>query len=645
MLVPIEILRTKSSNICWSLRAKKFHIMLSITVLCIANNWAIASYLLMPQKQENEHYSTAFTKTQNISYYYNKLYVNQTFSLFNIEILNNYTASVIQLKENNEKDEESLMLSLRQGLTNSFSLSLDNYLQYASDSRSIGNSTLSDVLILPGLEYKLDDITKAKLFTGYNFTKKVNVAMKGIAFGGELSVNDYSLFSNVIYSLATKYLQSNFTNKRDNHTFYIDNSLSNIIDEHNGVSLGINYRNNSQDYINFTNGENSDYIFEKNNNGKLESKLEINYSPVDFIFLRSAFAFDDNSRNIVYSEPVSTIKNSLFNRSSSFKHWLIELSSLFQFELMNLVFSADYDANREEYNATSASTQLNERDINDFLAIQRFNNFTSSKLRANIANSFAVTRRDSLSLFLSASIYRYDTPTDGNNDDYDESYSALYLSYKHRFDKSNAYRLIFEAKNRHNAFLKAEKSAQSNSLKTIRLASQMNFFHSSLYELNPTVDISANYNVYDFVLPGNKQNTYSFRQISYADSAIFWINKHNNANVILLLRYSERGFLDWDSFSELPMKANIEQVYKLIFYNSYDDCTFGLGGSYYSFDLNDLVQSKSEQNSYIYSPEAHIKYKFSENGYLYFNGKYDFQNVKGNWRNYANIAFRCELLF
>lgn len=638
MLVPIKIL--KSNN----LRTQSLLVLLCIALLCVANNRAIANSILMPQKQENEHYSTAFTKTQNISNYYNKLYINQTFSLFNIELLNNYTTSVIQLKENNVKDEESLMLALRQGLTNSFSLSLDNYLQYASDSRSIGNSTLADVLILPGLEYQHNEITKAKLFTGYNFTEKVNIAMRGIAFGGELSVNDYSLFSDVNYSLATKYLQSNFTNKRRNHTFYIDNALSNIIDEHNGVSLGINYRNNSQDYINFTNGENSDYIFEKNNNGKLESKLEINYAPVDFIFLRSAFAFDDNSRNIEYSESVSTIKNSLFNRKSSFQHWLIELSSMFQFDLMNLLLSADYDANREEYNATSASNQLNEGDINDFLAIQRFNNFSSSKLRVNIANSLALSRKDSLSLLLTASIYRYDTPAEGNNDDYDESYSAMYLSYKHRFDKNNAYRLIFEAKNRHNAFLKAEKSAQSNSLKTIRLASQMNFAHSGVYEINPTVDITANYNVYDFVLPGNKQNTYSFRQVSYADSATFWVNKHNNINLILLLRYSERGFLDWESFSELPMKANLEQVYKLIFYNTYDDYTFGLGGSFYGFDLNDIVQSKSEQNSYILSPEAHIKYKFSENGYLYFNGKYDFQSVKGKWRNYVNIAFRCEVL-
>lgn len=618
--------------------------MLSFAMLIVAKWQAIANSLLLPQKQENEQYSTAFIKTQNISNYYNKLYINQSFGRFNIELFNNYTTSVIQLKENNIKDEESLMLSLRQGLSDGLSLSLDNSLLYAADSRSIGNSTLADVLVLPGVEYKHNDIAKAKLFAGYGYAEKVKVAMQGIAFGGEAFVHNYSLFSDLSYSLGTKYLQSNYTNNRNNHSFYIDNSLSNFIDEYNSFALGLNYRSNSTDYINFTNSESNEYIFEKNNNGKLESKLEINYSPVDFIFLRSAFAFDDNSRNIEYSETVSTIKNSQYSRNSNFQHWIIELASMFQFDAMDLAINADYDANREEYNAKSVSSDINEGDINEYLAIQRFNNFSSSKLRISLANSLAITRRDSLSLLLSASIYRYDTPAEGNNDDYDESYSAMYLSYKHRFDNSNAYRLIFELKNRHNAFLKAEKSAQSNALKTIRFASQMNFAQSGEYELNPMVDISANYNVYDFVLPGNKQNTYSFRQISYADSATFWINKHNNINLILLLRYSERGFLDWESFSELPMKANLEQVYKLIFYNTYDDFTFGIGGSFYSFDLSDIVQSKIEQNSYIISPEAYIRYNYAGSGMLYFTGKYDFQNVKGNWRNYVNIALRCEIL-
>lgn len=618
--------------------------MLSFAMLIVAKWQAIANSLLLPQKQENEQYSTAFIKTQNISNYYNKLYINQSFGRFNIELFNNYTTSVIQLKENNIKDEESLMLSLRQGLSDGLSLSLDNSLLYAADSRSIGNSTLADVLVLPGVEYKHNDIAKAKLFAGYGYAEKVKVAMQGIAFGGEAFVHNYSLFSDLSYSLGTKYLQSNYTNNRNNHSFYIDNSLSNFIDEYNSFALGLNYRSNSTDYINFTNSESNEYIFEKNNNGKLESKLEINYSPVDFIFLRSAFAFDDNSRNIEYSETVSTIKNSQYSRNSNFQHWIIELASMFQFDAMDLAINADYDANREEYNAKSVSSDINEGDINEYLAIQRFNNFSSSKLRISLANSLAITRRDSLSLLLSASIYRYDTPAEGNNDDYDESYSAMYLSYKHRFDNSNAYRLIFELKNRHNAFLKAEKSAQSNALKTIRFASQMNFAQSGEYELNPMVDISANYNVYDFVLPGNKQNTYSFRQISYADSATFWINKHNNINLILLLRYSERGFLDWESFSELPMKANLEQVYKLIFYNTYDDFTFGIGGSFYSFDLSYIVQSKIEQNSYIISPEAYIRYNFAGSGMLYFTGKYDFQNVKGNWRNYVNIALRCEIL-
>lgn len=618
--------------------------MLSFAMLIVAKWQAIANSLLLPQKQENEQYSTAFIKTQNISNYYNKLYINQSFGRFNIELFNNYTTSVIQLKENNIKDEESLMLSLRQGLSDGLSLSLDNSLLYAADSRSIGNSTLADVLVLPGVEYKHNDIAKAKLFAGYGYAEKVKVAMQGIAFGGEAFVHNYSLFSDLSYSLGTKYLQSNYTNNRNNHSFYIDNSLSNFIDEYNSFALGLNYRSNSTDYINFTNSESNEYIFEKNNNGKLESKLEINYSPVDFIFLRSALSYDDNRRNIDYSEAVSTIKNSQYSRNSNFQHWIIELASMFQFDAMDLAINADYDANREEYNAKSVSSDINEGDINEYLAIQRFNNFSSSKLRISLANSLAITRRDSLSLLLSASIYRYDTPAEGNNDDYDESYSAMYLSYKHRFDKSNAYRLIFELKNRHNAFLKAEKSAQSNALKTIRFASQMNFAQSGEYELNPMVDISANYNVYDFVLPGNKQNTYSFRQISYADSATFWINKHNNINLILLLRYSERGFLDWDSFSELPMKANLEQVYKLIFYNTYDDFTFGIGGSFYSFDLSDIVQSKIEQNSYIISPEAYIRYNYAGSGMLYFTGKYDFQNVKGNWRNYVNIALRCEIL-
>lgn len=590
-----------------------------------------------------DYYQTGFSKNINIFNFYNKLNTSLSFSDYKFDIIHAFSSTVLKLNEMNIKDEEKLLFNISKPIWNNTTIHLDNLATYSSDSRPIGNNVLSDYYVLPGISYQLPDFLLFKGNVGYNFNKRTDVSMQGMAYSTELSILDLPIVSDLAYHSSSQYRRTNYTNSRFYQLFVTDNSLESIIDSNNRFSLQLNYNGITQDYINFTTQTSSFYLFEQNNVRNLETKTDIKYSPISAILISGRILYGNSNRNREYNAANPFIKNSFYRRNSESERIQLELNSAFNINRLNAFLSTDYESNKEVFNPVVLNDSLPKSEVVNYTSIQRFNDFSSSKFRLNFAGLLQLRRADSLFVNLTASIFRYDTPFEGNNDDYDESYSALYSSYNCYLDKDNNFKVVFELKNRHNAFLKAEKSAQSNSLKTIRLASLMHFASDGVYQINPAIDIMANYNVYDFHLQGQTQNTYSFRQISYLDSAIINIDKNNLLNVNILLRYSERGFLNWDEFSEMPLKSNLEQLYRLMIYNNYEKYSFGIGVGFYTFYLNDLIKNQSDQRSYILSPESYIKYSISENSNIIFSGKYDFQNINGGIRQYVNASLKCEL--
>ncbi len=496
---------------------------------------------------------------------------------------------------------------------------------------------------MPGLSYKFIDNTLFKLNIGYHLNEKMKIKLSGVAYSAELKINSLRINEQLSIKSNSKFRRSDFTNKRYFQQIISQNLIENIFDLNNNISLNVNYNSINQDYINFIDQEQLNYLFENNYVRNFDSKIEIKYSPARILKFSGNMLFDNNSRKREYNDFNSLITNSYYKRNSDANKMLFNLNSLLELKNITAIINADFESTKEEFKAESITDKLLQSDINEYINIQRFNDYSSSKFRMNIAGIYRMRYRDSLFINLTASIFRYDTPYIENNDDYDESFSALYSSYKYNFNKNYNLKLIFEFKNRHIVFLKAEKSAQSNSLKTIRFASEMEFNHSKVFQSNPKVDIIANYNVYDFNFNEVNPNTFSYRQVSYLDSAIFWINNNNYLNVDILLRYSERGFLNWNEFSELPFKSNFEQLYKIMFYNKINQYTFGIGVGFYNFDLSDLLNQKTEQKSYVVSPEAYISYKISENSFIIFNGKYDFLNINNAKRESVNANLLCQI--
>lgn len=625
---------------------KEFKILKAILILLIIYTYSSLgadTNLVNTDFTGQNYFNIGLNKNLNIYNFYSNLKYSNSLGTYRFDIANTANSTILKINDINYKDENIFVLNIAKNIYKNFSLNLDNTILYSADSRPIGNNSLSDELILPGVSYQFSDISFVKFSTGYDFNKKMNIKTEGPTYAMELNVKNFEIVKDLNFQTKTKYRRTNFNNNRFYSHIYSNNILESNFDELNSFRAGLNYNDINLDYINFTDAGQSDFLYEQNNIKNLDSKAEIRYSPVSSIKLMGSLVYADNAKTRDFDNFNSLIKNSFYQRNSKIQRLSIAVNSVMEFSKAATVINADYDNNEEIFEAQPKNDSLPINEINDYINIQKFNNYTSSKLRLNIAEIMQFRHSDSLYVNLTASIYQYDTPVEGNNDDYDEAYSAVFASYKYRIDRNNNFKVIFELKNRHNAFLKAEKSAQSNSLKTIRLATEMEFRYDNLFCLNPKVDIVANYNVYDFKLNNITQNTYSFRQISYLDSAVYIINEHNCVNFNMLLRYSERGYLNWEDFSELPLKSNLEQMYKLMFYNNFVKYSFGIGIGYYGFDLNDLITVKSDRKSFIISPEAYIKYSFSQNGNIVFSGKYDFQNFDNLKREVVNAFLKCEL--
>jgi hypothetical protein len=70
--------------------------------------------------------------------------------------------------------------------------------------------------------------------------------------------------------------------------------------------------------------------------------------------------------------------------------------------------------------------------------------------------------------------------------------------------------------------------------------------------------VLANYTAYDYEDVKTQVKSFSFRQMGYKDSIFIYLNKNLSLQFSNIYKYSERGILNWSSFSESPQNGITE---------------------------------------------------------------------------------------
>jgi len=290
---------------------------------------------------------------------------------------------------------------------------------------------------------------------------------------------------------------------------------------------------------------------------------------------------------------------------------------------------------RDEINAVNERFPLTTSELQSLLNAekQRDNLSVRTSLAAQTlwqvfsSPEYISQRPDTLKMEFSSSLLRYDTPSANNFDDRDELSLVANASYTHHFSSRFSGTLLAETRLFHLVFLRAQRSAQNNWNRTIRLVPSF-VYASAGFSARPQVEILANYTSFDFEDLLGQSQSFSLRQISYRDSLIWQTNPSTSIESRLIFRYFERGEFQWRSFSELPRDRNYELfVRTLLIVQPEQQVRVGLGGRVYVLSQQAATPTArvAEFLNRTIAPETLVEFPFLSGTMLRLNGWYEFQ--------------------
>jgi hypothetical protein len=311
---------------------------------------------------------------------------------------------------------------------------------------------------------------------------------------------------------------------------------------------------------------------------------------------------------------------------------------------LNLDYSVRNEINKLKTNYTIDSTELN--------SLSQFENQKdNNSVRANFKSKsiFNLFNSDSLKVSYSATIFRYDTPSQLNMDDRDEFFSLLNLEYNHKFSSNLFAGLVFENLQNHLVFLKSSRSSSNNWNKIYRLSPYLTI-KTQDFSMQSQFEVLANYTIYDFEAINPSIKSYSYRQIGYKDSLFLNLGNSTNIQLKVTARLYERGVLYWKEFAESPQNRNLEIFSKMIFFSKpLYNLQAGIGVRYFYLSqtkIGNNIPGAINNNfiNKIWGPEAIIITNFSNGSSLSFQGWLEFRNYNSLNTITPNFFINCNLL-
>ena len=427
-----------------------------------------------------------------------------------------------------------------------------------------------------------------------------------------------------------EYLGLNFDRK--NYNFDIFSNIFRNFDNDNKIIFNLQYKMLNRAYISPLNTITlGSPLIENRLENRLQANLEFNFALTDF--LHSEMNLSSNnilvSRDYNFSlsgESQTKIIRDLQDLQLSF-YFATKLILNDYFHKIGLSFNI-----RNEINSIDKKFEISKTDEDLIKALenQRDNSSNRTRLFSNL--KYNPSSKDTISSSVNISLYQYDTPSSLNYDDRDEFNIIFNLSYSHFFNNNFTTNILLETQHNHLVFLKQQRSGQNNWNRIIRLAPSF-LWRTDFFTIAPQFEVLANYTAYDYEDAKTQVKSFSFRQIGYKDSIFIYLNKNLSLQFSNIYKYSERGILNWSSFSESPQNGITEIFIKsLICYNVSEKITLASGIKYYSIVQESLAKKTSsltlaKYKQYSIGPEALFNYKFNSFSEAYLSGWLEYQYI------------------
>ena len=271
--------------------------------------------------------------------------------------------------------------------------------------------------------------------------------------------------------------------------------------------------------------------------------------------------------------------------------------------------------------------------------------------RTSIAGTFdlPLSLSDAISISGTASILRYDTPSDLNVEDRDELLTAMTITTTHRISQFLDLSFSLDGILSHVVYLLKERSANNSYNRILRLSPRAEYRPCrNLVSVN-TFEVLANYTVYDFEQQVALVRSFSYRQFGWIDSTSVSFSSRLGLDFFMYLKLYERGQLSWSDFTERPENSFVDKTYALqARFTPTVGTQFTVGMRYFSQSRYVYEPAGKRLDLFLRSigPTCSIGWDVNQYSRLILRGWYEQrQHADGTARSLANMILNVLINF
>jgi hypothetical protein len=593
--------------------------------------------------------STRFDKQLSTYNLRNSLYINKTLGNFFVGLYEDYNSTLVKLTPKSIKDEQYFSYFTEYSFDKDFQTGIYFNNNILSDDRKIG---LSEASIFNATFYTrwqpYERITISP-YIGYLNDHQIGESDFGYSYGAEAIVNSLTISDFEIQSNA-KFSNDDISPRKNTIRFFNLNLLNSFNEAFRNI-FSSNFEQSRKDFY-FKSDSAVAYQFGINNN--IQSRIESNFYLQDRLVFNNPlnpFSFDIAGR-IVWRDIDRDTRYRIYETISSSIFDVKVNEFRLEFESVGNYRTKDFDGslhfNYSERDEKHLTKNIEAQNIFQYDEIQKAyeerqniesqKNNRADRISISLNGNYNFSDDDNVSLSMLHNKLVYDTPSDKNFDDRDELLSIVRLLYTRKLTPFFDAFINLEGSINHIVYILAERSANNNFRRVIRLGTGGNYKSKNLTSKN-LFEVSANYTVYDFEDLNPNYRSFSFRQISYQDSSSLKLNSSLYLNFYGYFKVSEQGDFKWQSFSGKPTR-DLQELYlepkldvKLL------GLYYGIGIRYLTLKTflykNNVRTRESDYRSV--GPIAEIFSSFNKNLSLRIYGWYEFIRTDNKLRELANL--------
>lgn len=428
------------------------------------------------------------------------------------------------------------------------------------DSRSIGLSDNNRFRTVLSAKRSFDSSLDVQATLGTENSRQLGFPLSGILYGVQATAQPLSGDQDSVSFrslVAGNFEQADFKQGFSTRNSGLNASLDRFTDSENSLHFEVNYVDQLRSFYSVLPLSNRMTV-ERRAKNAVSFVADVRFKTGDALgfFLNTAITtgtIDRSFRDGDQANPMTGVLRVLTESDVN-----STLGSYLNWNSTRLQLGVSFSL-RSEQNGIRTLSRIAQFQEDSLRQIESQRDFNAARLRLFSENLVWYRVNDTLRLNAAIGIQRYDTPSNLNGNDRDEQTLMLELEYKRTMTSNLKWSVVLRNSNTHLVNLGSQLSGQNNWFRVLKFAPSV-WMKTSFVEANPSLEVSANYTVYDFANRLGTLRSISFRQLSYRDSITVPINHSYHFAFNIFSRVFEIGRLNWSDFSERVETHNYERL-------------------------------------------------------------------------------------